>query len=125
MQDEQRLKQKLIKQQNEQQYQGALVEQKLLVKINEGPDIKEKMLSERRKWILNFMEQTDFSQIPNKPEEFYEREQVMMPLTPEEQEARRAELEAKEKEAKKKQNQKKTGKAAKKTEQQEFFDERK
>lgn len=50
------------------------MEQKLLVKINEGPDIKERMLSERRKWILNFMEQTDFTQIPNKPEEFYERE---------------------------------------------------
>ena len=34
------------------------------------------MLSERRKWILNFMEQADFTQVPNKPEEFYEREQV-------------------------------------------------
>ena len=34
-------------------------------------------------------------------------------------------MEAKEKEAKKKQSQKKSGKAAKKTEQQEFMDERK
>lgn len=49
----------------------------------------------------------------------------MMPLTPEEQEARRAEQEAKDKEAKKKKDQKKSGKAAKKTEQQEFLDDRK
>ena len=49
----------------------------------------------------------------------------MMPLTPEEQEARRAELEAKDKEAKKKKDQKKAGKAAKKTNIEEFLDDRK
>ena len=48
-----------------------------------------------------------------------------MPLSPEEKEARRAELEAKDKENKKKKDQKKAGKAAKKTEIQEFLDERK
>lgn len=48
-----------------------------------------------------------------------------MPLTPEEQEARRVELEAKEKEAKKKKDQKKSGKAAKKTDIEEFLEERK
>ena len=49
----------------------------------------------------------------------------MMPLTPEEQEARKAELEAKEKEAKKKKAAKKAGKKAKKEPREEFLDERK
>ena len=71
--EEQRNKLKSIKTQNETLYQGALVEQKLKLKINEGPDIKEKMLSERREWILNMMEETDYSQVPTKPQEFYER----------------------------------------------------
>ena len=48
-----------------------------------------------------------------------------MALTPEEQKARRAELEAKDKEAKKKKDQKKAGKAAKKTNIEEFLDDRK
>lgn len=49
----------------------------------------------------------------------------MMPLTPEEQDARRAELEQKEKDAKKKKDAKKSGKPGKKTDMEQFLDDRK
>ncbi len=34
------------------------------------------MLQERRKWIQDFMEMTDYSAVPVNPEEFYEKDAV-------------------------------------------------
>ena len=45
--------------------------------------MKEQALEERRKWIMEFLEMHDFSKLPNTIAEFYDRKDVMEPLTPE------------------------------------------
>ena len=42
------------------------------------------MLEERREWIKHFLEQNDFSALPPKAVDFYERMKVKKPLSPEE-----------------------------------------
>lgn len=66
---------------------------------------------------------TDYSAVPNLPEEFYEKDAVMPPLTPEEEEARKAELDAKDNKKKGEKGGKK-GKGSKKTEADEFMEGR-
>lgn len=80
----QRIDMKLIKNVNEKEYQEELINQKKLIKENEEADIKEDMLLKRREWIEKYRDMYDFQQLPNGIEEFYERNDVMMPLTPEE-----------------------------------------
>lgn len=50
-------------------------------------DIKDKMLEERRQWIREFMDMHDYKQVPNKIAEFYDKDKVKPPLSPEEEEA--------------------------------------
>lgn len=76
--------------------------------------MKDKMLEERRKWIIEFMEKHDFSAVPNAAKEFYDRLKVKPPLTPEEEELERIKAELKAKEKKKKKDAKKAGKKGKK-----------
>lgn len=125
---------KYIKGEHEKEYQDELKRQKELIKKNEGPDIKEDMLRKRRDWIEKYRDMNDFQKLPVGVEEFYDRNDVMMPLTPEQrfslsrnylnkfiikllEEAKRIEEETKAKEEKKKKEQSKAGKGkpAKKT----------
>ena len=75
---------KYIKGEHEKEYQDELKRQKELIKKNEGPDIKEDMLQKRRAWIEKYRDMNDFQKLPVGIEEFYEKNDVMMPLTPEE-----------------------------------------
>ena len=64
----------------------------------------------------------EFSKLPNSIQEFYDRKDVMAPLTPEQQEMQRIEEEKKAKEKKKKKEQKKAGKGkGKQSERDEFL----
>lgn len=47
------------------------------MKDNEGADIKEKMLEERRKWIFEQIEMNEFQDVPQSIEEFYARNNVL------------------------------------------------
>lgn len=51
------------------------------------------MLDERREWIRDFMAMHDFKGLPNKADEFYDKKNVKPPLSPEEEEAMRQEME--------------------------------
>lgn len=44
------------------------------------------MLRDRRLWISEFMERYQFSKIPDTVKDFYEKDKVKIPPTPEEQE---------------------------------------
>lgn len=74
---------KYIKGEHEKEYQDELKRQKELIKKNYGPDIKEDMLQKRREWIEKYRDMYDFQKLPASIEEFYEKNDVMMPLTPE------------------------------------------
>lgn len=74
---------KIIKGENEKEFQDELKRQKELIKKNEGPDIKEDMLQKRREWIERYRDMNDFQKLPAGVEEFYDSKDVMMPLTPE------------------------------------------
>jgi len=89
--------------------------------------MRDKMLEERRRWILEFMEKYDFSAVPNSAKEFYERLKVKPPLSPEDEELERMLSELKAKEKKKKKDAKKAGKKGKKaklSERDQFLKER-
>ena len=62
------------------------------------------MLRDRRLWISEFMERNEFAKIPDTVKDFYEKDKVKIPLSPEEQEmeAKLAEMKKKEKKGKKK-----------------------
>lgn len=69
----------------------------------------------------------DFKQLPNKIAEFYDKDKVKPPLTPEEEEAIRAQMDLEAKEKKKKKDAKKGGKKGKKaklSEREEFISEK-
>jgi len=95
---------------NMEEFETAKEDHKEEIKENEGPDIKESMLKDRREWI-----QQQKALYPNKiPEDlkkFYERFNVEPGLTPEEEEAKKL---AEEEEAKAKKKKKKDGAKKKK-----------
>lgn len=72
------------------------------------------MIEERRKWIREYLEQTNFAALPPKSKDFMEKDKVKPPLTPEEEELKRIEEEQKKKEKKAKKDAKKAGKKGKK-----------
>lgn len=87
----------------------------------ESPDIRDKMLYERRQWITDFYEDHEGRNLPADVEEFYERTNVGKPLSPEEEELKKkAEQEKKKLEKKAKENLKK----GKLTAQQQFVHDR-
>jgi hypothetical protein len=76
------------------------------------------MLYERRTWITEFYEDHEGKELPTKVEDFYERHNVALPLSPEEEELKKkAAAEAKKAKAKAKKNKGKK----KKTEKEEFL----
>jgi len=75
--------------------------------------MKDRMLRERRQWVLEFFEKNEGNSLPAKVEEFYERKEVAPPLTEEEEEKKRLEEEQAAKEAKKAKDAKKAGKGKK------------
>lgn len=85
------------------------------------------MLRERREWIHDFLNRREFKGLPKKAKEFYERFDVKLPLTPEEEELKRVLDEQAKKEKKKKKDAKKAGKKGKKkklSDREEFLKER-
>lgn len=85
------------------------------------------MLEERRRWIRMELERNDFRALPRTATEYYEKDKVKVPLTPEEEEFELMLMDQKAKEKKKKKDAKKAGKKGKKaklTERDEFIKER-
>ncbi len=71
------------------------------------------MLDQRREWLKDILAMYQFKKVP-KIEEYYTRKEVMMPLTADQLEAKKAEEEQKAKDAKKNKDAKKAGKKGKK-----------
>lgn len=44
------------------------------------------MLQERREWIHDFLNKREFKGLPKKAKEFYDKDKVALPPTPEEEE---------------------------------------
>jgi len=114
---------KALQKEFDEEYKQGLDEIKNGIREYQAPDIKEVMLEERRKWIYDFYELNEGNDLPKKVTEFYDKDKVMKPLTPEEEEAKRKEEEDKKKEEKKKKDAKKNakGKKAKKDTPEEEF----
>lgn len=104
---------KALQKEYDEEYKQALDDEKGRIKEYDAPDIKEAMLEERRKWIYDFYELNEGNDLPKKVTEFYDKDKVMKPLTPEEEEAKRKEEEDKKKEEKKKKDAKKAAKGKK------------
>ena len=85
------------------------------VECNEGQDIEENMLKERRDWVQEYKANHN-GKAPDDLKDFYDRFNVETPLTPEEQEAKRLqdEEDAKAKKGKKDKAKKDKGKKKKK-----------
>ena len=56
------------------------------------------MLRDRREWIAEFMERNEYTKIPDTVKDFYEKDKVKIPPTPEELEMMQKMAEAKKKE---------------------------
>ena len=106
-------RERLCKKEYEEEYKSGLDEFKNKIREYEAPDIKEAMLEERRKWIYDYYELNEGNDLPKKVVEFYDKDKVMKPLTPEEEEAKRKEDEDLKKEEKKKKDAKKAAKGKK------------
>ena len=76
----------------------------------EGEDITETMLKERRDWVQRF--RAEFGKVPDNLDKYYERHNVLEPLSPEEEEKKNAEDEENAKSKKDKKKAKKSKKAA-------------
>ena len=96
-------------------YENAKEELKEEIKDNQGPDIQEDMIQERREWITQEIKKKGGT-IPTSLEDFYKRSEVEAPLTPEEEELKKImeEEEAKGKKKGKKAAKKPKGKKGKK-----------
>lgn len=110
----------------ERNYRQALEEIKADYLEFWGDEIRDKMLQERREWVHDFLVKREFKGLPKKSDEFYEKDKVAMPLTPEEEELQRVLEEQAKKEKKKQKDAKKAGKKKKKnlSERDEFLKER-
>lgn len=106
--ERQRLERKSVQEGNWKNYLNAKNNLKDEIEINEGTDIMEGMLKERRDWI-NEYRQNHMNKIPDDIKPFYDRFNVEAPLSPEEEEAKRL-AEEEEKGKKKKKGEKKAKK---------------
>ena len=68
----------------EKDYAKSLAQQKESIKKNEGPEIRERMLEERRKWIMDVFETNEGNSLPAKITEFYKKDDVEKPLNEDE-----------------------------------------
>lgn len=109
--DRQRAERKSVQEGNWKSYQNAKSNIKDEIENNEGTDIMEGMLKDRRDWINEYRE-SHMGKIPDEIKPFYERFNVEAPLSPEEEEAKR--LADEEEKGKKKKKEKKKEKKKKK-----------
>ena len=72
---------------------------KSLIDRNEGPEIRETLLEERQKWIVEHMERNE-GKLPTLVEDFYKRDEVNKVLTSEEEAKKKLEEEEAAKKAK-------------------------
>lgn len=100
-------------------FKDKTIEIKEKLEKTEKPDIKEKMLFERRMWITDVYENMEGKNLPKYVEEFYQRNNDNEPLTKEERDQRKKEAAQKKKDKKKAKKKKK-----KKTEKEEFLSSR-
>jgi len=98
--EETRVERKMVQDANWKKYLDAKETLKEEIVDNEGIDIQENMLKDRREWI-NMKMETENSKIPEDITKFYERFNVEAPLSPEEEAAKKL-AEEEEKAAKKK-----------------------
>lgn len=75
---------KEIKKEHEKEYQEELIRQKELLKINEGSDIKESKLRERRECIEKFREMNNYMKYPENIKDLDSIQNASKPLSPEE-----------------------------------------
>lgn len=112
--EEQRLQRKREQDGFSKNYQTANKVIKDEIDENEGTDIIEGMLKDRREWV-NMTKEMNNGKIPDDIKPFYERNNVETPLSPEEEEAKAAgEEDGGKKGKKKKEEKKKKGKKGKK-----------
>jgi len=109
--DRQRAERKSVQEGNWKSYLNAKANIKDEIEANEGTDIMEGMLKDRRDWI-NEYRQNHMGKIPDEIKPFYDRFNVEAPLSPEEEEAKR--LADEEEKGKKKKKEKKKEKKKKK-----------
>ncbi len=64
---------KKMQSENEKNYLNAIDDMKNELTDLWSDSIKDKMLDERRKWIMEFIDKNNFSSVPNSAKEFYER----------------------------------------------------
>jgi hypothetical protein len=93
-------------------YKNAKVQVKEEMDDNQGTDLMEKMLNERRDWV-NEQRGKNLGKVPEDCKGFYDRLNVEAPLSPEEEAARAAEEEEAAAKGKKKKEKKKEGKKKK------------
>jgi hypothetical protein len=80
---------KMVQEGNQRAYDRQRKELLKEIKEVEGPDIKDKMLKERRDWIQE--QKSMFGKPPENMEAFHKRYNEELPLSPEDEEARKAE----------------------------------
>merc|ERR1711976_215017 len=83
-----REKQKLTQKEHENELKKEQSRIKEFIITNEGPEIKEKLLAERRKWIIQHYENTEGRELPKKIDDFYDRNNVAQPLSDADAEAK-------------------------------------
>ena len=110
--ERQRLERKNIQDGYTKQYETAKRTLKDEIDENQGTDIMEGMLKDRREWVNDFKTNNN-NKVPDEIKPFYERLNVETPLSPEEEEAKAAADEEGGKKGKKKKEEKKKGKKGK------------
>lgn len=109
-----RAERKLVQENNFKRYQDAKNQLKEEIDENQGTDIMEQMLKERREWV-NEQKQVNLGKIPDDIKPFYDRFNVETPLSPEEEAEKKEKEEAEAaKKGKKEKKKEKKGKKGKK-----------
>lgn len=75
-----------LQKENEKEYKEQISQTKEELLATWEEPLKEKMLRDRHMWIAEVMERTEFNKIPDSAKDFYEKDKVKLPLTPEEEE---------------------------------------
>lgn len=70
----------MIQNDHSKEYTRDLDKLKDLVKKNEGPEIKEKKMRERKEWIETYLDRTENKKLPDKAIDFHDKEK-MFPLS--------------------------------------------
>ena len=70
----------MVQAEHQKEYTMALDNLKNLVRRNEGPEIKERKLRERKEWIEQYLDRTENKKLPEKALDYHDKEK-MFPLT--------------------------------------------